>query len=42
MKTLPPKYTDIQLQIILDTGAQLPDNIHEKDFVTDIKSNPKI
>jgi hypothetical protein len=42
MKALPPRYTDIQLQIILDTDPQLPDNISEKDFETEIKRNPKI
>ena len=42
MKTLPPKYTDLQLQSILETDTQFPNNINEYDFRTDLKDNTKI
>jgi hypothetical protein len=42
VKAFLPKYSDIQLQSILDADVQLPYNINEQDFVTDIKNNSKI
>jgi hypothetical protein len=41
MKTHPPKYSDIQLQLILDTDFQLH-KLNEQEFVIDIKNNKKI
>lgn len=42
MKNLPPKYTDLQLQVILDTDSQLPTEFSEQDFLENIKENSKI
>jgi hypothetical protein len=42
VRNFPPKYTDIQLQAILDTPIQLPDNMNAQDFTSDIRDNTKI
>ena len=40
--TLPPKYTDTDLQYIFELDPQLPDNLNEQYFLRDIKNNTKI
>jgi hypothetical protein len=39
---LPPKYTAAELLSILFTDPQLPNNISEREFLTDIRDNGKI
>ena len=39
---LPPKYTEAELLSILNTDPQLPCNITEQDFFSDIRGNKKI
>jgi hypothetical protein len=39
---LPPKYTDSELQYILETDPQLPENLNEQTFFRDIRYNMKI
>ena len=39
---LPPKYTEAELLSILNSDPQLPGNITEQDFFSDIRGNKKI
>ena len=40
--TPPPKYTETQLQYMLELEPQLPNNLNEQNFLRDIKDNEKI
>lgn len=40
--TLPPKYRDTELQYMLELDPQLPNNLNEELFLSDIKNNMKI
>jgi len=42
MRTLPPKYSDIELQALLEAQTKLPEKIQEEDFLNEIKNNFKI
>lgn len=42
MKDLPPRYTDLELQALLEGDTLQPGNIHETDFLNEIRDNPKI
>ena len=42
MMNLPPKYSDIELQSILNSDPTLPENMNEENFINDIKKNSKI
>lgn len=42
MSKFPPKYTEFQLQSILETDPQLPGNINEHIFEAEIKNNTRI
>jgi hypothetical protein len=40
--TLPPKYSDTELQYILELDTQQPDNLNEKSFIQDLQDNRQI
>jgi hypothetical protein len=42
MKDLPSRYTELELQALLEGDTLQPENIHEADFLNEIRGNPKI